>query len=188
MENPYQSPEEPCGPFAEAVPEGSFPRPGGLVRHVRVVAILMIVQGALELGMAILLGVLAVVVPQVAMQAAASHPQDSLPPETFLQIMTFTYGGMAAATGVAALLHIIAGVRNYRFRGKVFGIVAMACGVLSALSCYCLPTAVGLGVYGLIVYLNEGTAEAFRVGESGVAARQILDAFRPAYQYKETER
>jgi hypothetical protein len=182
MENPYQSPEEPSGPFAASVPEGSFPRPAGLVRHVRVVAILMIVQGALELGMAVLLGVLAVIVPQMAAQAASSHPQDSLPPETFLQIMTFTYGGMAAVTLVAALLHIIAGVRNYRFRGKVFGIVAIACGVLTAMSCYCLPTAVGLGVYGLIVYLNEGTAEAFRMGESGVTATQILDAFRPTYR------
>jgi hypothetical protein len=182
MENPYQSPKEPCGPFAEAVPEGSFPRPAGLVRHVRVVAIIMVVQGALELGMAVLLGVLAVIVPQMAAQAASSHPQDSLPPQAFLQIMTFTYGGMAAATFVAALLHIIAGVRNYRFRGKVFGIVAMACGVLSASSCYCLPTAVGLGVYGLIVYLNEGTAEAFRMGKSGVTATRILDAFRPVHQ------
>jgi hypothetical protein len=181
MENPYQSPEEPSGPFAQPVPEGAFPHPAGLVRHVRVVAILMIVQGSLELGMAILIGVFTLFMPQMMAQATASHPQDSLPPEAFLQIMTFTYGGMAAATFVAALLHIIAGVRNYRFRGKVFGIVAMACGVVTALSCYCLPTAVGLGVYGLIVYLNEGVAEAFRMGQSGFTSTQILDAFRPTY-------
>jgi hypothetical protein len=148
MENPYQSPEEPSGPFARTMPEGFFPRPAGLVRHVRVVAILMIVQGAFELGMAVLLSVFAVIMPQMMAEATTMRSQDSLPPDMFFRVMTFTYGGMAVATFVAALLHVIASVRNFRFRGKVFGIVAMACGVLSALSCYCLPTAVGLGVYG----------------------------------------
>jgi hypothetical protein len=175
MENPYQSPEQPSGPFAPSLPEGLRLLPSRFVGHVRVVAILMLIQGMLELGMAVLLGVMAVVLPQMMVQEALPAP-----PETFFRIMTLTYGGMAAATFVAALLHIMAGVQNLRFRGRVFGIVAMACGVLTALTCYCLPTAVGLGVYGLIVYLNEGVVEAFQMGKSGYSARQIVAAFRPA--------
>jgi hypothetical protein len=177
MENPYQSPQEPSGPFARPAPDGPFRRPFGLVRHVRVVAILMIVQGALELGVAILFGVCAVVMPQMLSQAARSTPQ-AAPPSEMLLAMTATYGSMAAATFIAALLHIIAGVRNLRFRGKVLGIVAASCGILTASTCYCLPTAVGLAVYALIVYLNEGVAEAFRAGESGFTPTQILDPFR----------
>ena len=89
------------------------------------------------------------------------------------------YGVMAAAALVAGLLHIAAGVQNCRFRGRVLGIVVLASGFLvTPLTCYCAPTGVALGVYGLIVYLNGAVSEAFYMGESGGSSRDIFTTFR----------
>jgi hypothetical protein len=93
-------------------------------------------------------------------------------------IMPVVYGGMAAVALVSSVLHVTAGLRNYCFRGRTLGIVALACGMLTVLTCYCFPTAAALGVYGLIVYLNPEVSEAFRMGEAGRDSAEIVAAFR----------
>jgi len=178
MENPYQSPEEPCTPPGGLPPMEPDRRPPGLVGHVRVVAILMLVQGALEVFAAFGLGVMAIVMPRMMeadFQHAANAPQ--LPPN-FFWIFTVEFGVMAAAALIAAMLHIAAGLRNYRFRGRVLGIVALAGGLLTFFTCYCLPTAICLSIYGLIVYLNRSVSDAFCMGESGCSSSEILTTFR----------
>ncbi len=45
-------------------------------------------------------------------------------------------------------------------------------------TCYCAPTAIALGVYGLITYLNYEVAQAFVMGEAGRTREEILAAFR----------
>ena len=84
---------------------------------------------------------------------------------------------MAAAALAASLLHLMAGFHNYRFRGRTLGIVALAGGMLTVATCYCLPTAVVLCVYGLIVYLNREASEAFYLGEEGRTPQEIFAAF-----------
>jgi ABC-type branched-subunit amino acid transport system permease subunit len=175
MENPYQSPEEPCTPPPDGEPDR---RPPGLVHHVRVVAILMIVQGALELLAGVGLGAFAIVMPQVMRADLQRAPQPQPMPANMFWVITVIYGGMAAAALAAALLHITAGLRNYRFRGRILGIVALASGLLTFFTCYCLPTAVGVGVYGLIVFLDGSTTEAFAMGEAGCSSSEILTTFR----------
>ena len=174
MENPYQSPEEPCTPPPDGEPDR---RPPGFVHHVRVVAILMIVQGALELLAGLGLGTFAIVMPQMMKADMQRLPQQQMPQNVFW-VVTVMYGGMAAAALAAALLHITAGLRNYRFRGRILGIVALAGGLLTFFTCYCLPTAVGGGVYGLIVLLDGSTTEAFAMGEAGCSSSEILTTFR----------
>jgi hypothetical protein len=172
MENPYQSPLAPLGSSNSMSP---FQRRCGLVHHVRVVAILMIVQAVLEFLMAMGLGALAVYMPIMLRQM----PHQAAPPDPNVTwILPLVYGGMAAAALVASVLHLVAGVRNYRFRGRTLGIVAMACGMLTLLTCYCVPTALAIGVYGLIVYLNQEASEAFRMGEAGCEPTEILATFR----------
>jgi hypothetical protein len=178
MENPFQSPEEPGGQFAPCLPEGLVLHPSKLVGHVRVVAILMMIQGGMELCLAVFLGVFTRIFPQMMAQEMKMQPQGDVPPETVAHMMTAIYGGAAVVIFVVALLHIVAGVQNFRFRGRVLGMVAMSCGVLTVFGCYCFPTALALGIYGLIVYLNEGVAEAFQMGKSGYTGAQITAAFR----------
>lgn len=174
MENPYQSPVESSTPFSGQPSMDPFRRPG-LVHHVRVVAILMIVQGTLELLAGIGCGVMAVVMPKMMAQKGMPHSEAALPPEQFFWVL---YGGVAAVALLAAALHIVAGIQNLRFRGRTLGIVALAGGMLAVFTCYCFPTAVALGVYGLIVYLNAEAAEAFRMGDSGCSSSDIITAFR----------
>ncbi len=171
MENPYQSPTAPLGP---PNPVDPFHRRRGLVRHVRVVAILMIVQGALELLAAVGLGAMAVYMPIVIRQMQQLQKQPVMANQPAIWIVPLVYGGIAAVALAAGVLHLVAGVRNYRFRGRTLGIVALACGMLTILTCYCLPTAVALAVYGLIVYLNREVSEAFRMGEAGSEPAEIV--------------
>jgi hypothetical protein len=171
MENPYQSPTAPLGPANSMDP---FQRRPGLVRHVRVVAIMMIVQAALELLAAAVYGAMAVFMPIMLRQMPN---QPGMPNQPVIWILPLTYGGMAAAALVSAVLHLVAGLRNYRFRGRTLGMVALACGMLSVFTCYCLPTTVALAVYGLIVYLNPEASEAFRMGEAGSKPAEIIAAF-----------
>jgi hypothetical protein len=171
MENPYQSPTAPLGSWS---PMDPFQRRPGLVHHVRVVAILMLVQAGLELLAAGGLGAMAVFMPVVFRQMQNEPGMSNQPGIWIIPLM---YGGMSAAALVASVLHLWAGLRNYRFRGRTLGIVALACGMLTVFTCYCLPTAVALGVYGLIVYLNHESSEAFRMGEAGSEPAVIVATF-----------
>jgi hypothetical protein len=174
MDNPYQSPMAPLGP---ADPMDPFQRGPGLARHVRVVAILMMVQAVLELLAAAGLGAMAAYMPIVfrQMQQVQKPPAAVNQPEIW--IVPLIYGGMAAAALAAGVLHLVAGLRNYRFRGRTLGIVALSCGMLTFFTCYCLPTAVALGVYGLIVYLNRGSSAAFQMGKAGYKPAEIIATF-----------
>ena len=181
MENPYQSPEEPHAPLDVLSPMPLERRPPGLVHHVRVVAILMIIQGIFELLMGAGVGVMAMVLPRMMeadMRRAPTPPDMPDMPANFFWIITVVYGAVAAVTLAAGLLHVVAGLQSYRFRGRVLGFVALAGGILTFFNCYCLPTAIGLGVYGLIVYLNGEVSDAFCMGESGCSPDEILATFR----------
>src|SRR5205823_5880308 len=65
------------------------------------------------------------------------------------------------------LLRIVAGLFNIRYRRRGLGIAALAVGLVTMMTAYCAPTAIGLAVYGLIVYLNEPVVLAFQMGDSG---------------------
>lgn len=71
-----------------------------------------------------------------------------------------------------------------KFRGRTLGIVALSSGLLSIAGCYCLPTAIGLFIYGLIVLLNEPVKRAFAMGEQGRSASEIQTHFDRLLQPK----
>ena len=63
---------------------------------------------------------------------------------------------MTVSTGLEPLLaaehaaiygYGIAGARNVKIRGRTLGFVALASGVVSMASCYCVPTALALGIW-----------------------------------------
>jgi hypothetical protein len=176
MENPYQSP---MAPLDSPNLPNAFGRRPGLVKHVRVVAILMIVQAVLELLMAAGLGTMAVVMPTMFRQMPNQRAVADRPPvePQVMWLVPLVYGGMAAASLAAGVLHLVAGLRNYRFQGRTFGITALACGLLAIFTCYCLPTSAAICVYGLIVYLNREVSEAFQMREAGYMPDQIIATF-----------
>jgi hypothetical protein len=76
--------------------------------------------------------------------------------------------GMGSAGIVPGIIQIIAGIRNFRLHGRIFGIVALVTGVLSIGTCYCAPTSVALMVYGLIIYLNNTSTQVFSLAQQGL--------------------
>jgi hypothetical protein len=52
--------------------------------------------------------------------------------------------------------------------------VALGSAILSFASCYCIPTSLALAIYGIVVYVNEQSARAFSLGDSGMSADEIV--------------
>jgi hypothetical protein len=146
-----------------------------MVRQVTVVAILMIVQGGLEILMGIFMTVMGPVMFTMFSQMPQQPGVQGPPPE-----LGGIIGGVYIVLGVAALiagvLRIIAGIRNLKYRGRGLGLVALFAGVLT-LPGYCCLTSIGLLIYGLIVYFNADVARAFEMGEQGRSADEIKAAF-----------
>lgn len=181
-DNPYSTPAmtrdvDAAGPYP-AVPAAAG---RGMTRHVPVVAILMMVQGGLELlaGLGLVgMGVFMMFMMRMEeVRGRGAGPPD-MPPEAFGWIMLGMYGGMGLIALAAGGLHLWAGLRNYRFRSRTLGFVALAGGLATVFTCYCAPTAIALGVYGLITYLNYEVAQAFAMGEAGRTREEILAVFR----------
>ena len=169
MENPYQAPQSLPG-------EPATVASGGLARQIPIVAILLMVQGGLELlmgGFYLLFG------GTFAFVAAAQGPGQVGPnvpfgPQVFGWMMVAVYVTMGVVAFAIAALKLFAGWRNYSFRGRVWGIAALVSGVSSIITCYCFPTAMVLMIYGLIVYLNSKSAWAFSLGDQGQPRDRIL--------------
>lgn len=74
-------------------------------------------------------------------------------------------------------VRIFAGIRNYSFRGHTLGIISFALGLVTLITCYCAPTSIALGIYGLIIYLNPDVSAAFARRERGETPEQITASF-----------
>jgi len=181
-DNPYATP-----PMTGDVPAiGPYPvAPGatgrGMTRHVPVVSILMMVQGGLEIlaGLGLVgMGVFMMVMMRMEeFRDRGAGPPD-MPPEALGWLMLAMYGGMGLIALLAGGLHLFAGLRNYRFRSRTLGFVALAGGLVTMFTCYCAPSAIALGVYGLITYMSAEVAQAFAMGEAGKTREEILASFR----------
>jgi len=159
-ENPFQSPRVAGSPFGS-----------GLARQVPVVAVLMVIQGVLELLMSMFLLLIGGLIPAMM----ANMPAE---PNQPLAAFGWWIGGFYLAVGaivvVAGVLKVFAGWRNFQFRNRGLGIAALASGMASTFTCYCAPTGLALFIYGLIVYLNGHSTEAFAMGDQGRTREEIL--------------
>ena len=105
------------------------------VRQVQVVAALLLIQGTLECGMGFIL------IYQWETSALA----------VTIILLVFILGG----------LKCVAGVNNSRYRHRTLGLVALASAPLSLFTIFCVPSAMVVLVYGLVVYLNRDVKHAF---------------------------
>jgi hypothetical protein len=138
---------------------------------VKIVAILMIVQGALEC----LYGLLFVAMGPLMLAVIANDPgTGSQPPPPAWIAGIYPVLGLPAL--LAGVLKIWAGILNLKLRGRTLGIVALFSGLLTIASCaiYCFPTSLALMIYGLIVYFDSDTARAFLIAEDRVPVDEVL--------------
>jgi hypothetical protein len=179
MENPYQSPTP--NRFSDAAAPTAYQPQSphvvrGMVGHVRVLGILMIVQGVLDLLMGLMLVAMGIGLPfLIAMDQNAANP----PPPNMPLFMGALYGGMGLFGLIPGVLNVWAGLRVFRFQQRTFGIVSISAGALSMVTCYCGFTAIGLLVYGLIVLLDASVKQAFELAQQGYTPDQIDATFNP---------
>jgi hypothetical protein len=184
--NPYQVPDEALTPPPSMEnPALPPPQPPGLVNQVRILAILMIVQGVLEVLMGLFLTGMSVVAVTLMKGAFAKNP--NMPPggpsaEVMSGILFGIYLLMGIGGLAVGLLHCVAGYKNFHFRGRTLGIIASIGGVASIITMYCFPTGVALCVYGLIVHLNGSVIRAFQMREAGFSSEEVLMAFSRYHQ------
>jgi len=93
------------------------------------------------------------------------------------EVMGWSLGGIGAVVLIIAMLHVVAGYRNLKYRGRIFTIVVWLSGLLASITCYCAPTSIGLVIWGMIVFLNPAVARAFELAEAGETRAQIENKF-----------
>lgn len=180
-DNPYAASDPTLGEKGGApvvvMPAGNR----GLVTHVPVVAVFMIVQGVLELIMGIGLIGLGFGMPLLMQEELKRNPPggNGPSPEMMSWIFVGVYGFLGLLVLLGSALHIVAGIRNYGYRSRTLGIVALITGMATTLvTCYCAPTAIAIGVYGLVCYLNPSVTQAFQMVAAGKPKSEMLTWFR----------
>jgi len=173
--NPYSFQETPSAQMPGDVQRG-------LVHHVTALSILIIVQGSLVTLFGLGLTAMAVVMPAILKAQGGMPRQVGMPagppmPGGVELILLAVYGGMGVVSLAIGAMGVWAGIRMLKFRGRTLGFVALSSGLLTIAGCYCLPTAIGLFIYGLIVLLNESVRQAFEMGEQGYTANEIQNHF-----------
>jgi hypothetical protein len=183
MSNPYQSPQNPAldPKYFQDAPQLAYGSGEyGWIQQVRVYAILSAVQGLLELPMgAMVLGMGFFIPAMMALDKSNPKGGGNPPPDEFIYGMMGAYIAIGSVVLFSALLRLFAAYRNFYFKGRTLGIASMIVGLGPLLTCYCGPTAIGVLVYGLIVYLNPAVRMAFAMGEQGRTAAEIFAAFTP---------
>ena len=91
----------------------------------------------------------------------------------------FVVGGTVVAIVMFGLggLWIYSGVSVMKYRRRTLAIVALAAGMVTFFTCYCFPTSLVMGIYGLIFLLNEPVARAFQMGSQGKSVQEIQQHF-----------
>ena len=180
-DNPYAASDptlgEKGGVPIVVMPDGNR----GLVTHVPVVAVFMIVQGALEMIMGVVLIGLGFGMPLLMQDELRRNPPgaNGPSPEMMSWVIVGVYSVLGVLTLLGSALHIVAGFRNYGYRSRILGIVALIAGMATSLvTCYCAPTAIAIGVYGLVCYLNPSVMQAFQLVSAGRSKSEMLAWYR----------
>lgn len=122
-------------PYASPVTVSRIERPSIWPPQVRVVAVLLLIQGFFECAVGFLL----------LYQWTKS-------------VLSVAIIGLVFVLGI---LKIVAGVRNFQRRSRILGIIAISVAPLSVFTLFCAPSALVIMVYGLVVYLHCDVKLAF---------------------------
>jgi hypothetical protein len=130
-----------------------------LPRGVRGVAIFFIVQGLLETMMGLLCGVVG---PFVASGLNVDPNLGKIFDPDHLRTLALVVYILLGLLGVGCgIVKVVAGVKSLSLKGGALRFVALASCIPTALICYCAPSALALGIWGLIVHVRPDVKAAF---------------------------
>jgi hypothetical protein len=151
----------------------------GTVRQVKVVALLQIALGLLELLMGGFLVAMGFFMNTTAMaEAMKTSDKDML---VWMQGFYWIFGGLVA---VIACMRLLAGGLNLWYRGYYLSIISLFAGLVSTFTCYCGPLTVGMCIYGLVILFNPAVAYAFELARQGKSPRDILAHFEASSHHQ----
>jgi len=127
------------------------------VKQVPVIGILTMVQGGLELLMGLFLLGMAGVMTFVML--ADQGPGQ--PPVEAAWIIGGVYGVLGLGVLGLGSLRLYAGYCVFKFQRRLLAIITNCLGFGTLITCYCAPTALGIGIYGLIVLLQPAVIAEF---------------------------
>lgn len=163
-------------PPAERSFESNEPLAGesGMVNQITIVAILQIVQGGFECLMALmLLGF------TIFFSVGISGEEIDIS-EGEVYMLLAIYGGLFVLVLASAIFRIVTGVACLKFKWRIPTVISLSAGFITLMTCYCGPTAIALGIYGIIVLLSPPAAKAFRMRQNGMTVQEIKHAFQMA--------
>jgi hypothetical protein len=145
-----------------------------MVSQVPIIGILMIVNGSLQVLLSL---VYLILVPFVLADRGfggfgrfGGFGGD----ERLFMIIMIVMGILVLATGV---MNIIGGILGMKYHGRGFIITALFMNILPLCTIYCLPTSLGLMIWGLIVMFNGETARAFAYSAEGHSPSEVKSRF-----------
>jgi hypothetical protein len=152
-----------------------------MVSQVPIIGILLIVNGVLCILYGIvLMGMGPFMQWMFGMQAAQAPPEAQAQlkqMQEMMRIFTYVYVVQGIANAVGGAINIAAGIPAMRYRRRTFVIVGLFSTVATFASCYCLPTSLGLMIWGLIVMFQKDVDEAFKMGAAGRSVDEIKSRF-----------
>lgn len=171
-DNPYSTPVEIHNYVPSPSPHGAT---GAYINQVKPLCICMIIQGVLEILMGGIYTAMIFVMPAIMnQQGAAGGPQiPGQQQQTVQLIVGLVYGIGGGIALIAGLLRIVSGIRGLSYRGYSMGVASHFFGMLNIITCYCVPTSLGLCIWGCIVYFNPEVKYAFKMGAEGQDAAKI---------------
>jgi hypothetical protein len=154
-----------------------------MVNQVQVVAILMIVNGALVSLMGLFytaMGPLMCTLISLAPQGPGGPKAEDKFAFTAISGAYVVIGLPTIACGV---LNIVAGIRCLSFRNRILALVAMFSNTITVFTCYCSPLSIGVMIYALIVLFQPDVAHTFAQVAKGAPA----DRFKHGWDRREDD-
>ena len=152
-----------------------------MVRQVPIIGILMIVNGVLCILYGFVQMAMGPFMQSIfAMRGAQAPPQQRAQMQQvqeMMKIFTYVYAAMGIANAAGGVLNIAAGIPALRYRRRIFVIVGLFANIATFASCYCMPTSLGLMIWGLIVMFQKDVDKAFEMGAVGHSVDEIKRRF-----------
>jgi|GEM_PF-5848295 len=140
--------------------------------HIRLIAVLLVLNGLACLAMAAVL----LVGPLLDSVEWLPSPEDAGQPSVSPWPALILFGFLSMTMLSIGSLQIAAGLRTFWFRGYWLGIAGLCSCLLSILSCYCIVTSWPLMLYGLLIYLQPSSRRIFAFRSAGWTTDQLLGA------------
>ncbi|WP_425614798.1 hypothetical protein NA78x_004677 [Anatilimnocola sp. NA78] len=115
------------------------------VRQVPIVAMLMVVQGLLEILLAMFYGGSSFFLLQLKAMPQGGDPK----------MVVGLLAGLAALAAVIGFMRIGSAIFLYQYKQRKLAVITLLAGLAVVGTGYCVPTAFCLTVYGLVVLFDE---------------------------------